>query len=103
MTVDANGKITAKANGTAMVVAIVEETGAMDTCAVMVTETTVSGDVNGDGKVTAVDARWVLQIAAGTREVTESEKTSVDLNGDGKVTAVDARWVLQIAAGTRVL
>lgn len=103
LTVDANGKITAKANGTAMVVAIVEETGAMDTCAVMVTETTVSGDVNGDGKVTAVDARWVLQIAAGTREVTESEKTSVDLNGDGKVTAVDARWVLQIAAGTRVL
>lgn len=59
------------------------------------------GDINGDGKVTAVDARWVLQIAAGTREVTEDEKKSVDLNKDGKVTAVDARWVLQIAAGTR--
>lgn len=27
----------------------------------------ISGDINGDGKVTAVDARWVLQIAAGTR------------------------------------
>ena len=63
----------------------------------------ISGDINGDGKVTAVDARWVLQIAAGTREVTEAERISVDLNGDGKVTAVDARWVLQIAAGTRVL
>ena len=61
------------------------------------------GDINGDGKVTAIDARWVLQIAAGTREVTEAERISVDLNGDGKVTAVDARWVLQIAAGTRVL
>ena len=63
----------------------------------------ISGDINGDGKVTAVDARWVLQIAAGTREVTDAERISVDLNKDGKVTAVDARWVLQIAAGTRVL
>ena len=61
------------------------------------------GDINGDGKVTAVDARWVLQIAAGTREVKETEKVFVDLNNDGKVTAVDARWVLQIAAGTRVI
>ena len=61
------------------------------------------GDINGDGKVTAVDARWILQIAAGTRQVTEAERKSVDLNKDGKVTAVDARWVLQVAAGTRVL
>lgn len=63
----------------------------------------LTGDINGDGKVTAVDARWVLQIAAGTRDVTEAEKISVDLNKDGKVTAVDARWVLQIAAGTRTV
>lgn len=61
------------------------------------------GDINGDGKVTAVDARWVLQIAARTRDVTEAEKISVDLNKDGKVTAVDARWVLQIAAGIRTV
>ena len=61
------------------------------------------GDINGDGKVTAIDARWVLQIAAGTREVTEAERKSVDLNKDGKVTAIDARWVLQAAAGTRVI
>ena len=61
------------------------------------------GDINSDGKVTAVDARWVLQIAAGTREVPEAERKSVDLNKDGKITAVDARWVLQIAAGTRVV
>lgn len=63
---------------------------------------TKPGDINGDGQVTAVDARWVLQIAAGTREVTEAERKLVDLNGDGEITAVDARWVLQIAAGTRV-
>ena len=63
---------------------------------------TKPGDINGDGQVTAVDARWVLQIAAGTREVTEAEREIADLNGDGEITAVDARWVLQIAAGTRV-
>ena len=63
---------------------------------------TKPGDINGDGQVTAIDARWVLQIAAGTREVTEAERKLADLNGDGEITAVDARWVLQIAAGTRV-
>lgn len=63
---------------------------------------TKPGDINGDGQVTAVDARWVLQIAAGTREVTEAGRKLADLNGDGEITAVDARWVLQIAAGTRV-
>lgn len=61
------------------------------------------GDINGDGKVTAVDARWILQIAAVTREVSEAERKSVDLNKDGKITAVDARWGLQIAASTRVV
>ena len=64
---------------------------------------TKPGDINGDGQVTAVDARWVLQIAAGIRQVTEAEKAAVDFNKDGKVTAIDARWVLQAAAGIRTL
>ena len=63
----------------------------------------LTGDINGDGKITAVDARWVLQIVAGIRQVTEAERKLVDLNKDGKVTAVDARWVLQVVAGTRVI
>ena len=65
--------------------------------------TDLKGDINGDGKVTAIDARWVLQIAAGIRQVTEEEKAAVDFNKDGKVTAIDARWVLQAAAGIREL
>ena len=63
----------------------------------------IPGDINGDGKVTAIDARWVLQIATGIRQVTEEERKSVDFNKDGKVTAIDARWVLQAAAGIRTL
>ena len=61
--------------------------------------TAISGDVNGDGKVTAIDARWVLQIAAGVKTVADEEMAMADVNGDGKVTAIDARKILQIAAG----
>ena len=59
------------------------------------------GDVNADGKVDAVDARWVLQAAAGMR--TLENDTAADVNSDGKIDAVDARWILQAAAGMRTL
>lgn len=61
------------------------------------------GDVSGDGKINAVDARWVLQAASGVRPLTEAQAAVADVNGDGKVNAVDARWILQIASGARVL
>ncbi|MGN0555102.1 MAG: cohesin domain-containing protein [Candidatus Fimenecus sp.] len=78
---------------------------------VMVTDTDVVknlsiqllGDLNGDGKINAVDARWVLQAASGARELTDAQKAAADLNGDGKINAVDARWILQVASGARVL
>ena len=63
--------------------------------------TTTLGDVNADGKVDAVDARWVLQAAAGMR--TLENATAADVNRDGKIDAVDARWILQAAAGMRTL
>lgn len=61
--------------------------------------TAIPGDVTGDGKVSAIDARWVLQIAAGTKTVSAAEMALADINGDGKVTAIDARQILKIAAG----
>ncbi len=61
------------------------------------------GDVNGDGKVNAIDARWVLQAASGARELSEAQTYQADANGDGKVNAVDARWILQAASGSRQL
>lgn len=61
------------------------------------------GDINDDGKITAVDARWALQAASGSRSLTAEQIAAADVNGDGKITAVDARWILQAASGSRVL
>jgi hypothetical protein len=57
------------------------------------------GDVNRDGYVTAVDARYVLQSVAGLREFTSVQKLAGDMNKDGQITAVDSRMILQIVAG----
>ncbi|MGN0561983.1 MAG: leucine-rich repeat protein [Candidatus Fimenecus sp.] len=63
----------------------------------------VLGDVNGDDKINAVDARWVLQAASGARTFDATQTAAADVNGDGKINAVDARWILQAASGARVL
>lgn len=57
------------------------------------------GDANGDGEVTAMDARLILQYVAAL--VTEEDLYAyyADVNGDGEITAVDARMVLQKVAG----
>lgn len=57
------------------------------------------GDANGDGRITAVDARMILQNAAGTNSISNTKIPILDISGDGKITAVDARYVLQISAG----
>ncbi len=60
----------------------------------------IMGDINGDGKVTAFDARMALQYAAGNIELYEPQLKLADLTGDGEVTAIDARNILHIAANT---
>lgn len=57
------------------------------------------GDVNCDGKINAIDARYVLQASSGARTFTDTERRLADVNGDGKVNAIDARRILQIASG----
>lgn len=59
----------------------------------------VLGDVNDDGKISAVDARIILQVVAGSKEKTELIKSNGDLNDDGKISAIDARVILQVVAG----
>lgn len=61
------------------------------------------GELDGDGTITAVDARWALQAAANMRVLTEEQQAVADVNGDGNIDAVDARWILQTAAGIREL
>lgn len=62
------------------------------------TPTFKKGDINGDGKVSAVDARMALRCSAKLQTLTEEQMKAADVNGDGKVTAVDARLILRVSA-----
>lgn len=56
------------------------------------------GDINNDGSVTAADARLALRAAA-KLDVLDADATKIaDVNFDGKVTAADARLILRVAA-----
>ena len=59
------------------------------------------GDVNGDGEITASDARIALRISAGleTLESANAVLEVVDINNDGEITASDARTILRKSAG----
>lgn len=56
------------------------------------------GDVNGDGNVTAADARLVLRHSASLEKLSEPYITYADADGNGKITAADARLILRVAA-----
>lgn len=58
----------------------------------------VIGDVNGDEKYTAVDARLTLRIVAQLDNATYVQSLAADVDGDGKVTAADARKILRVAS-----
>ena len=58
------------------------------------------GDVSGDGKITAADARIVLRISA---KLEKAEDYNLplevfDMNKDGALTAADARLILRKSA-----
>ena len=57
------------------------------------------GDVDGDGKITAADARQVLRRAAQLILFTTEQDARADVDKDGKVTARDARIILRYSAG----
>lgn len=56
-------------------------------------------DVNGDGKISIVDAKWVLQQVAQLRTLDEAQTKAADLNRDGRITVSDAKGVLRAIAG----
>lgn len=56
-------------------------------------------DVDGDGKVTAADARAVLRHSAKLETLSAAEQYSADVNNDGKVDSKDAREILRQSAG----
>lgn len=61
--------------------------------------TVIPGDIDGDGKVTAADARVGLRGSVDLENLTERQKRAADVDGDGKVTAADAREILRKSVG----
>lgn len=58
------------------------------------------GDVDGDGKITAADARLILvAVTGGTPPTGASAYPAGDVDCDGRVTALDAQIVLAFVAG----
>lgn len=58
------------------------------------------GDVDGNGEITAVDARLILQVVAGLKKEADLKNPDgADVDGKNGISAIDARIVLQIVAG----
>lgn len=60
------------------------------------------GDVNGDNKISIVDAKLILQHVAGIsgKIIGDDKKIYADMNSDGKITIADAKTVLCVVAGS---
>lgn len=56
-----------------------------------------SGDVDGDGKITAGDARNILRLSVGLVKCIPLIEQYADTDGDEKVSAADARLALRIS------
>lgn len=61
------------------------------------------GDANGDGRITAMDARTALRASARLETLTEEQFVAADVNFDGKVSALDARMILRAASRIEAL
>lgn len=59
------------------------------------------GDVNGDGRVTGVDALFISQYVVGNRQPTDLILDNADVNRDGRVSGVDALFISQHVVGNR--
>lgn len=65
--------------------------------------TYILGDVNGDGKVNAADARIVLRVSAQLEKIEGDYLLAADINKDGKINASDARKILRVSAQLETL
>ena len=58
----------------------------------------ITGDVNGDEKITAADARLTLRTSAKIDTFNAEQQKAADVNFDNKITAADARMILRVSA-----
>lgn len=57
------------------------------------------GDADGDGKISASDARFVLRSVVGLEEISYEALKRVDYYGTNKISSLNARTTLRIAVG----
>ena len=60
------------------------------------------GDIDGNGKITAADARLALRISAKLETGTETQLLAADTDKNGRITASDARKILRVAANLEI-
>lgn len=56
-------------------------------------QTCVTGDVNGDGRINALDAALVYDYLAGSKTLNEQQLKAADVDGNGIVDRSDAIWI----------
>ena len=61
----------------------------------------IMGNLDDDTRITATDARLVLQYTVGKTELSEIPQALADVDGSGKVDATDDRLILQYAVGKK--
>ncbi len=80
-------KITQQDEADKQVEALLEAIGALE-------KRYILGDVNLDGEITILDAKWVLQNIVRLRSLGGLSLKAADMNQDGKITILDARLIL---------
>ena len=96
-----NGKITAKAAGTAKIKVLCQDKSVFSEVQIKVInsqEKYTIGDVNNDGKVNTLDAVKVLQYVSKKISLTDTQILAADTNKDGKINTLDAVRILQFVA-----
>ena len=63
------------------------------------TPTGIYGDLNGDGRVTTIDAFMVLRYTVSYGTFTDTEKTIADVNCSGSINSLDALEIQRYAVG----
>lgn len=86
-------KLTALKAGRATVTVSTEDGKHSATVSVVVTLTSVAGDLNGDGKVSVGDLGIASALYGKTSEDSDwAEAEAADINGDGKIDREDLQW-----------
>ena len=63
----------------------------------------VTGDVNGDGRITITDVVKLQNYAANAGDLDGAAMMAGDINGDGRITITDVVQAAQVTVGQRTI